>query len=76
MKTQNEKYHQRWRQHRALTAYTVDTVETVDTVDTVDEGAAIYIVRRLGHHGNRLYGFMELRSKMSDGWVTGRLDGW
>ena len=73
MKTQNEKYHQRWRQHRALTAYTVDTVETVDTVD---EGAAVYIVRRLGHHGNRLYGFMELRSKMSDGWVTGRLDGW
>ena len=32
-----------------------------------DKGAAIYlIVRWLGHHGNRLYGFMGLRSKMSD----------
>ena len=29
-----------------------------------DEGAAIYtyIVRWLGHHGNRLYGFMGLQS--------------
>ena len=40
-----------------------------------DEGAAnlLYRVRWLGHHGNRLYGFMGLRSKMSDwtGWVTG-----
>ena len=34
-----------------------------------DEGAAIYIyiVRWLGHHGNRLYGFMRLRSKMLTG---------
>ena len=32
----------------------------------------MYIVRWLGHHGNRLYGFMGLRSKMSewmDGWM-------
>ena len=34
-----------------------------------DEGAAIYIVRWLGHHGNILYGFMRLRSKMWTGWV-------
>ena len=26
----------------------------------------MYIVRWLGHNGNRLYGFMGLRSKMSD----------
>ena len=30
-----------------------------------DEGAAIYL-RRLGHHRNRLYGCMGLRSKMFD----------
>ena len=29
-----------------------------------DEGAFIHVVRWLGHHGNRLYGFMGLRSKM------------
>ena len=32
-----------------------------------DKGAAIYIIfniRWLGHHGNRLYGFMGLQSKM------------
>ena len=31
----------------------------------------IYIVRWLGHHGNRLYGFMGLRSKKWDwtGWM-------
>ena len=29
-----------------------------------DEGAAIYIVRWFGHHGNRLYGFMGPWSKM------------
>ena len=35
-----------------------------------DEGAAIfiYIVRWSGHHRNRPYGLMGLRSKMSDGW--------
>ena len=36
--------------------------------------AAMYIVIWLGHHGNRLYGYMGLRSKMSDwmdGWVSG-----
>ena len=35
----------------------------------------IYIVIRLEHHGNRLYGFMGLESKKLDGdwsgWVTG-----
>ena len=32
-----EKYHRRWRQHRAITVDTVDTVvDTVDNVDTVD----------------------------------------
>ena len=34
----------------------------------------IYIVRWLGHYSNRLYGFMELLSKMSE-WVSG-LDGY
>ena len=29
-----------------------------------DEGAFIHVVRWLGHHGKRLYGFMGLRSKM------------
>ena len=33
-------------------------------------GCYIFNVRWLGHHGNRLYGFMGLRSKMLD-WVTG-----
>ena len=32
--------------------------------------AAIYIDRWFGHYGNRLYGFMGLRSKMSD-WMDG-----
>ena len=27
----------------------------------------MYIVRWLGHHGNRLYGFMRLQSKMWSG---------
>ena len=37
-------------------------------------GCYIFNVRWLGHHGNRLYGFMGLRSKLSgDGWV---MDGW
>ena len=31
-----------------------------------NEGAAIYIVRWLGHHGNKLYGFMGLWSKMCE----------
>ena len=35
-----------------------------------DEGAFIHVVRWLGHHGNRLYGFMGLQSKMWD-WVSG-----
>ena len=35
-----------------------------------DEGAFIHVVRWLGHHRNRLYGFMGLRSKMCE-WVTG-----
>ena len=26
----------------------------------------MYIVRWLGHHGNRLYGFMRLQSKMCE----------
>ena len=30
-------------------------------------GCYIFNVRWLGHHWNRLYGFMGLRSKMSDG---------
>ena len=30
----------------------------------------IYIVRWLGHHGNRQYGFMELQSKMLE-WMDG-----
>ena len=36
-----------------------------------DEGAFIHVVRWLGHHRNRLYGFMGLRSKMLDwtGWM-------
>ena len=41
-----------------------------------DEGAAIYSVRWLGHHGNRLYGCMGLRSKMLDWmgeWIPLRL---
>ena len=42
-----------------------------------DEGAAIYeyIVRWLGHYGNRLYGFMGLRSKICEwtGWIPLRL---
>ena len=33
----SKKYHQRWRQHRAIRClYTVDTVGTVDMVYTVD----------------------------------------
>ena len=36
--------------------------------------AAIYIVIWFEHHGNRLYGFMRLRSKMSDGWSGYPLD--
>ena len=36
-------------------------------------GCYIYIVRWLGHHGNRQHGFMGLRSKKSD-WVTRQLD--
>ena len=39
-----------------------------------DEGAFIHVVRWLGHHGNRLYGFMRLRSKMSE-WMDGWMDG-
>ena len=32
-----------------------------------DKGAAIYLMLDgLGHHGNRLYGFMGLPSKMSE----------
>ena len=34
----------------------------------------MYIVRWLGHHGNRLYGFMGLQSKMWD-WM-GEWSGW
>ena len=42
-----KKYHQKWRQHRAITVDTVDTVETVDTVDTdvtVETGDTVYTV--------------------------------
>ena len=40
-----------------------------------DGGCYIYIVRWLGNHGNRLYGFMGLRSKISEwsGWIPLRL---
>ena len=31
-------------------------------------GHPVYSVRWLGHHENRLYGFMRLRSKMLTGW--------
>ena len=34
-----------------------------------DNGCYIFNVRWLGHHGNRLYGFMRLRSKMLSGWM-------
>ena len=37
----NEKYHRRWRQHRAITVETVNTVDTVDPVDPVDTGDTV-----------------------------------
>ena len=61
--------------------YTADIVYTVDMVYTVDRWLRWLrgltglmwlpykcIVRWLGHHGNRLYRFMKLRSKKSE-WV-------
>ena len=39
-------------------------------------GCYIFNVRWLGHHGNRLYGFMGLRSKMSGDGVDGWMDGY
>ena len=51
----------------------IEGVEGVQGVEGFDV-AAMYIVIWFGHHGNRLYGYMGLRSKMSDwmdGWVSG-----
>ena len=31
-----EKYHRRWRQHRAVTVETVDAVDTVENVDWME----------------------------------------
>ena len=47
-------------------AEVAEVAEGGDRTDVVAIYIYIYIVRWLGHHGNRLYDFMGLQSKMSE----------
>ena len=37
-------------------------------------GCYIYIFRLFGHHGNRLYGFMDILAKSVSGWMGDWMD--